>query len=154
MTSKDARPGAVPPPAQPLGRGHGGRRQRGRLRRRRRAVTWPATWICSPRATSTSARTSCACNCPSWRRRFEDLDDLIDEYIATQPLAAFAAGPPDAAAFLRWVSATYELTPEQNDHVACRQARYDVEDAARADRNGAHPLPGAAERGAAAGEAV
>jgi hypothetical protein len=67
---------------------------------------------------------------------FEDLDELIEEYIAAQPLAAFAAGPADAAAFLRWLSASCALTPEQADHVACRQARYDVEDAARANRSG------------------
>lgn len=65
---------------------------------------------------------------------FEDLQALIDEYMATQPLAAFAAGADDATAFLHWLKAAYELSAEQSDYVACRLARYKVEDAARARR--------------------
>jgi hypothetical protein len=68
------------------------------------------------------------------RPAFDDLDELIGEYVATHPQLAFTAGPVDAATFLRWLSEAYELAPEQADHVACRLARYGVEDAARADR--------------------
>lgn len=65
---------------------------------------------------------------------WEALEEHIDEYIATQPLAAFAAGPADAAAFLHWLRAANELTPRQIDFIDCRLARYDVEDAARVHR--------------------
>jgi len=68
------------------------------------------------------------------RPAFDDLDELIGEYVTGTPQLAFTAGPADAATFLRWLSAAYELTPEQADHVACRLARYEVEDTARADR--------------------
>ena len=68
------------------------------------------------------------------RPAFDDLDELIGEYVMGTPQLAFTAGPADAAAFLQWLSEAYELTPEQADHVACRLARYEVEDAARAGR--------------------
>jgi len=70
----------------------------------------------------------------SLRPAFADLDRLIDEYMAARPLRAFAAGPADASAFLRWLLGAFELTPEQIDYVSCRQARFDVEDAARRRR--------------------
>jgi hypothetical protein len=68
------------------------------------------------------------------RHAFEDLDDLIGEYVMTCPQEAFTAGPADAAAMLRWLLESYEVTPEQEDHIACRLGRYAVEDTARDDR--------------------
>lgn len=65
---------------------------------------------------------------------FADLTDLIEEYMFSRSLAAYAAGPEDGEAFLRWLCDTREITAEQQDHVALRQARFEVEDAARARR--------------------
>lgn len=70
------------------------------------------------------------------RPAFDDLDDLIGEYVETNPQIAFTAGPADAEAFLRWVLESFDLTPEQKDNVAFRLARFDVEHTARADRTG------------------
>jgi hypothetical protein len=68
------------------------------------------------------------------RPAFDDLDERIEAFIASGPMPPYATGPSDGAAFLRWLRAAGGLTLEQGDRVACRLARYAVEDAARADR--------------------
>ncbi len=65
---------------------------------------------------------------------FDNLEELIVEHAATQPLAAYETGTVTGLNFLRWLEEEVELTPEQRDYIACRRGRYEVEEAARADR--------------------
>lgn len=67
---------------------------------------------------------------------FDNLDDLIDEFIHLVPLAAYDTGCSDGDRFLRWLSLTRVTTPEQQDHIACQLARHEVEHIARKNRLG------------------
>jgi hypothetical protein len=65
---------------------------------------------------------------------FDDLDDLLDAYIAKVPLSAQFTGSSDAGGFLAWLVRRGGLTPEQQDLVACQRARFAVLETARKDR--------------------
>lgn len=67
---------------------------------------------------------------------FDNLDDLVDEYIFEVPLAAYDTGCSDGDRFLRWLKLTHVTSPEQQDHIACQLARHEVENVARANRLG------------------
>lgn len=67
---------------------------------------------------------------------FDNLDELISEYIHEVPLAAYDTGCSDGDRFLRWLSLTHVTTPEQQDHITCQLARNEVEHVARQNRLG------------------
>jgi hypothetical protein len=67
---------------------------------------------------------------------FDDLNDLINDYIENEPLAAYDTGDGDGERFLLWLERQRPLTAEQRDHVTCQRARHAVEDVARKDRRG------------------
>lgn len=67
---------------------------------------------------------------------FDDLDDLIDQYISTVPLAAYDSGSSDGNRFAEWVSHKRHLTAEQGDGLTIIRARYAVEEHARGNRIG------------------
>lgn len=58
---------------------------------------------------------------------FEDLDEVIVEYVKTVPLTAYDTGPADAERFLRHLESGRSLTPEQKDYITCQQGRYALE---------------------------
>lgn len=58
---------------------------------------------------------------------FEELEDLIVEYVKTLPLTAYDTGCTDAERFLNWMETKRRLTPEQQDFVACQRGRYALE---------------------------
>lgn len=65
---------------------------------------------------------------------FDNLDDLVAEYIKEVPLAAYDTGSSDGNRFLNWLSFTHVTTLEQQDYIACQLARNEVENIARANR--------------------
>lgn len=65
---------------------------------------------------------------------FEDLEELIVEYVKSVPLAAYDTGSSDSGHFMEWLCGTRELTPEQLDCVACQQSRIEVEEIAETNR--------------------
>lgn len=67
---------------------------------------------------------------------FDNLDDLVDEYILEVPLAAYDTGCSDGDRFLRWLKLSHVTTPEQQDYIACQLARHEVENVARKNRLG------------------
>lgn len=67
---------------------------------------------------------------------FDNLDDLVHEYILEVALAAYDTGCSDGDRFLRWLKLTHVTTPEQEDHIACQLARHEVENVARKNRLG------------------
>lgn len=67
---------------------------------------------------------------------FEQLEDLVSEYILEVPLAAYDTGCSDGDRFLRWLSLSQIATPEQQDYIACQLARHEVEHVARQNRLG------------------
>jgi hypothetical protein len=67
---------------------------------------------------------------------FDNLNDLVGEYIREVPLTAYDTGCSDGDRFLRWLSLTHVTTPEQQDHITCQLARHDVEAIARKNRLG------------------
>lgn len=58
---------------------------------------------------------------------FDDLDEMIVDYVKTLPLTAYDTGCTDAERFLNQLERARELTPEQKDHVACQRGRYALE---------------------------
>jgi hypothetical protein len=58
---------------------------------------------------------------------FEDLEELIVEYVKTVPLAAYDTGASDGERFLDWLCERRELTAEQQDVVTCQRSRHAVE---------------------------
>lgn len=58
---------------------------------------------------------------------FDELDELIVEYVKTMPLTAYDTGCTDAERFLKWMETKRELTPEQQDFFACQRGRYALE---------------------------
>ncbi len=67
---------------------------------------------------------------------FDNLDDLVNEFILEVPLAAYDTGCSDGDRFLRWLKLTHVTTLEQQDHIACQLARHEVENVARSNRLG------------------
>lgn len=67
---------------------------------------------------------------------FDNLNDLVNEYIHEVPLAAYDTGCSDGDRFLRWLKLTHVTTPEQQDYIACQLARDEVENIARRNRLG------------------
>ncbi len=67
---------------------------------------------------------------------FEQLENLVSEYILEVPLAAYDSGCSDGDRFLRWLSLTQVATPEQQDYITCQLARHEVEHIARKNRLG------------------
>ena len=67
---------------------------------------------------------------------FDNLDDLIDQYIQTVPLAAYDSGSSDGNRFAEWLSGKVSLTDEQGDALTIVRARFSVEEHARANRVG------------------
>ncbi len=68
------------------------------------------------------------------QEEFEDLDEMIVEYVKTIPLSAYDTGCTDAKMFLEYLEATLTLTPEQHDCIACQHARYALESLAMEHR--------------------
>ena len=67
---------------------------------------------------------------------YDQLENLVSEYILEVPLAAYDTGCSDGDRFLRWLSLTQVTTPEQQDHITCQLARNEVEHVARKNRLG------------------
>lgn len=67
---------------------------------------------------------------------FEDLDDLLGDYVNAAPTIAVGGNVDDADAFLEWIENTQELTPRQQDYIACQRARHTVEALALGNRVG------------------
>jgi hypothetical protein len=67
---------------------------------------------------------------------FEDFDGLLTAFLQAHPLSAYATIASDGNHFVEWLEQTQELTPEQQDHVACHRARHMVLEKARHNRSG------------------
>jgi len=67
---------------------------------------------------------------------FDNLNELVSEYIHQVPLAAYDTGCSDSDRFLRWLKLTHVTSLEQHDHIACQLARHEVENSARMNRLG------------------
>jgi hypothetical protein len=65
--------------------------------------------------------------CEFLKEEFDDLDDIIVEYVKTIPLTAYDTGCTDADRFLTHLESTRSLTPEQKDFIACQKGRYALE---------------------------
>lgn len=65
---------------------------------------------------------------------FRDFDELIADYVRAIPLSAYDTGASDCERMLRWLRETRRLTPRQRDHIACEEARHQVEALARSER--------------------
>jgi hypothetical protein len=65
---------------------------------------------------------------------FEELADLLDEYVQAVPFHAADVGTQDPDRFLRWLTRRYEVTAEQRDYIFCQRARHAVERKARQQR--------------------
>ena len=64
----------------------------------------------------------------------DDLEDWIDKYVSSVPLAAYDTGASDGDRFVRWLARETELTGEQRDVGNVIRSRCAVEDIARANR--------------------
>ena len=58
---------------------------------------------------------------------FEDLDEMIVDYVKTIPLTAYDTGCTDAGRFLDYLESARELTPTQRDYVTLQRGRYALE---------------------------
>jgi hypothetical protein len=67
---------------------------------------------------------------------FDDLDERINAYISTVPLAAYDTGSSDLELFLDRLCDTHHLTAEQYDCVTCQKSRIAVEHRAANNRMG------------------
>jgi hypothetical protein len=67
---------------------------------------------------------------------FSDFKALVARYARETALSAYDTGAADGARFLDWVGRTRQPTDVQRDFLACQQARFTVEAAARANRSG------------------
>ena len=65
--------------------------------------------------------------CEFLSETFDDLDEVIVEYVKTVPLTAYDTGCTDAERFLRHLESRRSLTPEQKDFITCQQGRYAIE---------------------------
>ncbi|GAB4135188.1 MAG: hypothetical protein Tsb009_01220 [Planctomycetaceae bacterium] len=70
------------------------------------------------------------------KEEFDQLDEWIQTYIHTVPLAAYDTGSTDSVLFLDWLEKHMTLTPEQQDYVTCHRSRIEVEEIARENRMG------------------
>ena len=68
------------------------------------------------------------------RPAFDDIDELIIEYIRSEPLASLATSSSDAERMAQRLLQTRQLTAIQKDYLVCQQARHQVEQLARAQR--------------------
>ncbi len=68
---------------------------------------------------------------------FENLDDLVAEYIFSESLVAYDTGCSDGERFLDWLVRAKNPTPEQSDYITCQRSRHGVENLAR-NRRMAH----------------
>ncbi|MFG0333344.1 MAG: hypothetical protein ACF8TS_08290, partial [Maioricimonas sp. JB049] len=73
-----------------------------------------------------------ACDLPA--DGFDQLEELIGEYVRSVPLDRRADGNSDAERFLQWLAEQEDLTDEQRDYVACQQGYRAVEFVALAQR--------------------
>ena len=58
---------------------------------------------------------------------FKDFEDIVVEYIRYQPLAAMATSATDSDEFLKWLTSARQLSPSQQDYIACFTAQQTVE---------------------------
>lgn len=65
---------------------------------------------------------------------FDNLEELIEKYVRTQPLQAYDTGTSDIANFMNWLSQELELTPEQRDLTVVLRSRTAVEEIGRQNR--------------------
>lgn len=65
--------------------------------------------------------------CEPMMDAFDDLDEVIVEFVKTVPLTAYDTGCSDAERFLRFLESRRPLTPEQEDHITCQKSRYAIE---------------------------
>ncbi len=65
--------------------------------------------------------------CEPMMDAFDDLEEVIVDYVKTVPLTAYDTGCSDAERFLRYLESRGPLTPEQEDHVTCQKGRYAIE---------------------------
>jgi hypothetical protein len=65
---------------------------------------------------------------------FDDLGELIVEFIKAEPLGAFGSAVSDGERMLQWLSAKKDPTALQRDYIACQRARHAVEELARGNR--------------------
>jgi len=68
---------------------------------------------------------------------FENFEDLAIEFADSKPVKAYEGSSEECDAMLEWLEQTQNLTPEQEDTIACQRARYQVEYLAR-DHRGEH----------------
>lgn len=67
---------------------------------------------------------------------FENLPELIGQYIREIPLAAYDTGASDADRFVQWLPTVTKLTPEQRDLTLVTRSRFVVEESGRQNRLG------------------
>ena len=67
---------------------------------------------------------------------FDDLEDLVSIYLREVLLVAYDTTGDEGERSLSWLGRARELTPSQQDYVACQLARLGVEAVARRDRRG------------------
>lgn len=65
---------------------------------------------------------------------FDNLEDLVVEYVKTVPLAAYDTGGSDGTRFLQWITETQRLSLSQMDFINCQLSRHEIEDIARNNR--------------------
>ncbi len=65
---------------------------------------------------------------------FDDLEDLVVDYVKTIPLAAYDTGCSDGTRFLQWIAETRRPSLSQTDFINCQLCRNEIEDIARAHR--------------------
>lgn len=65
---------------------------------------------------------------------FDDLPELVDQYIRSVALAAYDTGTSDADRFVCWLPTVVELTPEQRDLTLVIRSRFAVEESGRRQR--------------------
>lgn len=65
---------------------------------------------------------------------FDDLAELQHRFASTVPPCAYDTGRDDGLQFLEWLETVRQLTPEQQDVVACQRARMGIEAEARVKR--------------------
>lgn len=58
---------------------------------------------------------------------FDDLAEIVDDFVAEHPFQAHDSPTADSERCLQWISETRQLTPTQQDYVACQRARHAVE---------------------------
>lgn len=67
---------------------------------------------------------------------FDDLEQMVTEFLHEVPLAAYDTGCSDGSRFLKWLRLSQIPTLEQQDRITCQEARNEVETLARNNRLG------------------